>query len=84
MSLVKRIKKIDHTLTLAYRTRIFSADWDCETKVVYAEFAEDFYRMSEEKRVKTYTKAMRILEKHDLPNWHSIAKGLNDLFGLIR
>lgn len=80
MSLVKRIEKIDRTLTLAYRTKLFCSDWNCEDKVVYAEFATDFSKMTEAKRSRIYEKAMKILQKKNFVHWHSIAKGLNSLY----
>ena len=80
MSLTKRIAKIDHTLNLAYRTPIFANDWNAEDKIVYAEFAQDFSRMSERQRNRFYEKAMKILQKRNFLQWHSIAKGLNRLY----
>ena len=80
MSLTKRIAKVDTTLNLAYRTRLFASDWNCEEKVVYAEFAQDFSRMSERQRNRFYEKSMKILQKRNFVHWHSIAKGLNCLY----
>lgn len=80
MSLTKRIEKIDHTLTLAYRTPIFANDWEAEDKIVYAEFAKDFSQMNAKKRDQFYEDAMKILYKRNFLHWHSIAKGLNRLY----